>query len=278
MRRVSLLVLSLVAVLALGAPSSGSAAAPSWAPASSATIHPGVQLFTNGAQCTGNFIFTDGVHVFVGQAAHCSGTGGNTMSDGCTSPSLPLGTAVQIPGATHPGTIVYSSWLTMQALHESNPDICQYNDLALVQLDPADTRSVNPSIPIWGGPVGLSTGGTSQGDLVYGYGHSELAMGVSVLSPKQGISLGDSGSGWSHGVMTLSPGIPGDSGSAYLDSQGRALGVLSTLDIAPLPGSNGVGDIAHELDYLHTHTAFKAVQLALGTEPFAASPLKAVAL
>jgi hypothetical protein len=277
MRRLSLVVLSVAAAVMLGGPSSVSATQ-TWAPASSATIHPGVQLLTKGAQCTANFIFTDATHVFLGQAAHCSGTGGNTQSDGCTSPSLPLGTPVTIPGASHPGTIVYSSWLTMQSLKETDPSVCQYNDLALIELDPADVRSVNPSIPIWGGPTGLVTTGTTAGEQVYAYGHSKLGMGVSLLSPKQGVSLGDSGNGWSHAVMTLSPGIPGDSGSAYLDAQGRALGVLSTLELAPLPASNGVGDLAHELTYLHTHSGFTGVQLAMGTEPFAASPLGALGL
>jgi hypothetical protein len=275
MRRLSLVVLSVAAAVVLGGPSSVSATQ-TWAPASSATIHPGVQLLTKGAQCTANFIFTDATHVFLGQAAHCSGTGGNTQSDGCTSPSLPLGTPVTIPGASHPGTIVYSSWLTMQSLKETDPSVCQYNDLALIELDPADVRSVNPSIPIWGGPTGLVTTGTTAGEQVYAYGHSKLGMGVSLLSPKQGVSLGDSGNGWSHAVMTLSPGIPGDSGSAYLDAQGRALGVLSTLELAPLPASNGVGDLSHELTYLHTHSGFTGVQLAMGTEPFAASPLGAL--
>jgi len=275
MRRLSLVVLSVAAAVMLGGPSSVSATQ-TWAPASSATIHPGVQLLTKGAQCTANFIFTDATHVFLGQAAHCSGTGGNTQSDGCTSPSLPIGTPVTIPGASHPGTIVYSSWLTMQSLKETDPSVCQYNDLALIELDPADVRSVNPSIPIWGGPTGLVTTGTTAGEQVYAYGHSKLGMGVSLLSPKQGVSLGDSGNGWSHAVMTLSPGIPGDSGSAYLDAQGRALGVLSTLELAPLPASNGVGDLAHELTYLHTHSGFTGVQLAMGTEPFAASPLGAL--
>jgi hypothetical protein len=84
-------------------------AAPTWAPASSATLHPGVQLFTNGAQCTANVIYTDGSNVYIGQAAHCSGTGGNTATNGCTSGSLPVGTAVQVTGASKPGVMVYNS-------------------------------------------------------------------------------------------------------------------------------------------------------------------------
>src|SRR5437016_2666942 len=73
--------------------------APTWAPASSAKVHPGVQTFTNGAQCTANFIFYDSAGIeYIGQAAHCSGTGGNTATNGCTSGSLPTGTSVQVTG------------------------------------------------------------------------------------------------------------------------------------------------------------------------------------
>ena len=246
----------------------GEAGAVTWAPAATAAIHPGVQTFTAGAQCTANFVFTDGTDVYIGQAAHCSGTGGNTATNGCTSGSLPVGTAVDVTGASKPGTMVYNSWLTMQSLGETNADVCQYNDLALVKLDPADTGKVNPSIPHWGGPVAVNTTGTALLDTVYSYGNSELRGGVTQLSPKRGTSLGDDANGWTHTVYTVTPGIPGDSGSAFLDSTGKALGILSTVALAPLAGSNGVGDISRELAYLHAHSSFTSVQLALGTEPF----------
>ena len=104
-------------------------------------IHPGVQTFTNGAQCTANFIFRDGGGTYIGQAAHCSGTGGATETNGCDSGSLPIGTSVEVTGATQPGTLVYNSWLTMQANGETNPDACQYNDFALVRLAAADVAT-----------------------------------------------------------------------------------------------------------------------------------------
>jgi hypothetical protein len=250
-----------------GAVTAPAAALPAWAPAATAAIHPGVQTFTNGAQCTANFVFVDASNVYIGQAAHCSGTGGSTETDGCSSGSLPLGTEVEVSGASEPGVMVYNSWLTMQQTHETDPDACRFNDFALVRLDPADIGKVNPSIPFWGGPTALATSGTTTGDSVYSYGNSGLRLGLSQLSPKQGVSLGDDGNGWSHNVYTLTPGIPGDSGSAFVDSAGGALGVLSTVQLAPLAGSNGVGDLARELAYLNGHTSF-AVQLALGTEPF----------
>jgi hypothetical protein len=241
-------------------------AEPSWAPASGAAIQPGIQTFTGGAQCTANFVFYDASDVYLGQAAHCSGTGAATETDGCDSGSLPLGTAVDI-GGSRPGTLVYNSWLTMQAHGEANADACAYNDFALVRVDPADVGSVNPSIPFWGGPTGLDGNGTATGDTVLSYGNSSLRGGITQLSPKQGKSLGDEGNGWSHTVYTVTPGIPGDSGSAFLNAQGQALGVLSTVAIAPLAGSNGVGDLARELAYANSTGGF-SVTLATGTEPF----------
>jgi hypothetical protein len=140
--------------------------------------------------------------------------------------------------------------------------------LAIVELDPADYAKVNPSIPRWGGPVATSSPGTVTGDTVYTYGNSSLRFGVSQTSPKQGTSLGDSPGGWSHDVYTATPGIPGDSGSAFLDKNGRALGVLSTVQIAPVAGSNGVGDVGREVAYMQAHSSLGAVSIALGTQPF----------
>jgi hypothetical protein len=239
-----------------------------WAPAGSATVHPGVQLYTEGAQCTSNFVFREGERVFIGQAAHCSGTGGQTETDGCTSASLPLGTAVEVTGASRPGTLVYNSWLTMQAKGETDPDTCAFNDLALIRIDPADVGAVNPSVPGFGGPTGVGSAG-GLGSTVYSYGNSELRGGVTKLSPKQGIVIQNEGGGWSHVVSTLTPGIPGDSGSGFMDANGGAIGVLSTVALAPLAGSNGVGNLPMELSYLHANDpSFSGVNLVPGTEPF----------
>jgi hypothetical protein len=242
------------------------AAAPTWAPAASATVHPGVQTVTDGGQCTANFVYYDATDIYIGQAAHCSGTGGATETNGCDSGSLPIGTPVEVDGASRPGTMAYNSWITMQAVGESDEDTCQYNDLALVKLDPADHGSVNPSIPFWGGPTGV-TDTVPANSKVLSYGNSSLRGGVTQLSPKEGIQLSQDSGGWNHNVFTVSPGIPGDSGSAFIDKQGRAFGVLSTLQIAPLAGSNGVGDVAREVAYMRAHGGPQAT-LATGTEPF----------
>ena len=159
----------------------------------------------------------------------------------------------------------------MQAKGEADPDTCAYNDFALVKLDPADYGKVNPSIPFWGGPTGLATT-TALGDKVLSYGNSSLRLGITQLSPKEGASLGSTGNGWSHEVYTVTPGIPGDSGSAFIDRAGKAFGTLSTVQLAPKPAANGVGDLSRELAYLNANAGF-TVQLAQGTEAFTGSLL-----
>ena len=87
------LVAVLAALIAVAALAFLPAAASAWAPAASAPIHPGVQTNTEGSgQCTSNFIFTEGSDTYIGQAAHCSGTGEATETNGCDAASLPLGT------------------------------------------------------------------------------------------------------------------------------------------------------------------------------------------
>jgi hypothetical protein len=274
---------TLTAAVATTAPAvaakGGKARTVTYAPAATAQIHPGVQMYTEGAQCTANFVYTDGAGAtYVGYAAHCAGTGAATDTNGCDAASLPLGTRVSFvegggslvtDGTTvGEGTLAYSSWLTMQNRGETDENACAYNDLALVKVDAADVAKVNPSVPFWGGPVAINTAGTAAGDTVYSYGNSSLRAGVEELSPKQGTSVGTEGEGWSHPVYTVSPGVPGDSGSAFLDAEGNALGTLSTLAIAPLAGSNGVGDLNHELTYAQQHGAISGLRLVPGTEPF----------
>jgi len=269
------LLVGLVAALG-GTARADSSSGHAWAPAATATVHPGVQTLTNGAQCTTNFVFFDASNVYIGQAAHCSGTGGSTETNGCTSGVLPEGTKVNVSGASNPGTIVYNSWATMHKVGEKDANTCAGNDFALVRLDPRDAGIVNPTVPFWGGPAGVNTSGVGFGDRVYAYGNSELRLGLSELSPQTGIATGEAFGGWMHTTFTITPSVPGDSGSAVLDGSGAALGVLTQLQIGVgtggLPVQNGVADIGRELSYMKAHVQELAgVQLAKGTEPF--SPL-----
>lgn len=276
----------LAAAGALVTPATAPAEAASrWTPADRAAITPGVQMYTDGNQCTANFVFTDANRrVYLGYAAHCAGAEEGltaaSQTDGCKAKSLPLGTEVRFArggslvtdGETvGRGRLVYSSWLTMQRLGTNSANACAHNDFALVRVGARHVDKVNPTVPFWGGPVGLRTERTVAGDEVYSYGNSSLRAGVVALAPRTGTSLGSWAGGWSHDVYTASPGLPGDSGSAFLDADGRAMGTLSTLALAPFPASNGVSDLAHELRFAQEHSGLDGLRLARGTKPF--SPL-----
>lgn len=279
----------LSSVLAIGLPGAASQAAV-WAPEGSATIHPGVMTFTNASsflngasQCTANFVFTDASGgVYLGQAAHCSSTGESTETNGCTAKSLPLGTPIYsgdlvnggVQNGTLIGTLAYNSWLTMQKSGEKDANTCAYNDLALIEISTAQVGNVNPTVPFWGGPNGLAAGVSATGERVFSYGNSILRLGISALSPKTGVSLGDQEEtgGWSQELYTATPGIPGDSGSGFLNASGNALGVLSTVELAPLPAANGVGTLAKELAYANAATGL-GLKVAAGTTAFSSLPV-----
>jgi hypothetical protein len=181
-----------------------------------------------------------------------------------------LGTPVAIlaaDGTRRAGALAYSSWVTMQERGETDPDACQFNDFALVEIAPADAADVNPSVPFFGGPRGgrrrprRGRAGVRLRQLAGAPGHRPaLAQGRRRRD--------DAGGGRSHEVFTLTPGVPGDSGSGFLDAEGAAVGVLSTLNLAPLPVSNGVSDLARALVYANAHGGLGDVSLVDGTEPF----------
>jgi hypothetical protein len=252
----------------------GSPVVTGWAPAGRAGLHPGVATETaGGGSCTANFVFTAGNRVFLGQAAHCAGTGEVTETDGCSSATEPLGTAVTIHGSDgrdRTGAMVYSSWVAMQADRETDRDVCAFNDFALVELDRADAADVNPSTPFFGGPTGLQEGTLRTGAPVLGYGNSSTRAGAAALRPKAG-SVATAATGhFGQDVYMASPGAPGDSGSGILTGSGKAVGVLSTLNLAPLPVSNGMTRLAAALEYAADH-GFD-VELEPGTEPFTPNP------
>jgi hypothetical protein len=276
-RAASALVLATASAVVISGGGVSAQASQRWAPADRADITPGVQMYTKGSQCTGNFVFTDKRdRVYLGYAAHCAGKGEATDTNGCNTASQPLGTRVRfakggslVSGGERVGRgkLAYSSWRTMRSLGTKGA-ACRYNDFALVRVNKGSVSKVNPSVPFWGGPVAVRTSGFEPGAAVFSYGNSSLRGGATELSPKRGLSVEDHPSGWSHEVYTATPGIPGDSGSGFLDADGKAFGTLSTVAIAPLPGSNGVSDLHRELRFVTKHSGIAGLRLVPGTEPF----------
>lgn len=262
---------ALVAGTVVAGSSTPASAAPVWNP--NGSVHPGVQTITAGGQCTANFVFYDSSNnIYIGQSAHCASKGTATQTT-CTTPSEPLGTKVSIGGASRQGTLVYSSWIAMQNSNPpepSNSQACLYNDFAIVKLDPADYGRVNPTVPFWGGPNAINTLGQGIAYDVFSYGNSGLRLGLTPLSPKQGLTSNSTGpSSWSIRMYTASPGVPGDSGSAILDKNGNAFATLSTLSV---DGSNGGAAVRLALDYLRANSSYTTLQLATGLTPFSPLP------
>lgn len=242
-------------------------AAPRWAPAASASIHPGVPVRTQVGMCTANFVFYDDTDVYLGMAAHCGSLGSVNNLNGCAVRVLPLGAPVRIQGATRLGTIAYSSWAAMQAAGESDRPTCLGNDFALIRIDPADHRRVNPTVPHWGGPTGVRPDPLPPFASIYSYGQSPFRGETELLHPMLGISVGTALGGWRHDAYHVLPGVPGDSGGPTMDRAGRAAGVISSLNLFPKPGGNGLTAMGPALHYARTH-GLPGLRLALGTEPF----------
>jgi hypothetical protein len=250
------------------------AGAPAAEAAPSGPIHPGVQTLTSGGQCTSNFIFRDAADMYIGQAAHCSGTGAQTDTNGCASGSLPLDTPVTVTGASRPGTLVYNSWLAMQAAHEADADA-----LRLQRPRAREARSgrrgqrrfVGARLRRADGRRRRQHGG-GDGLLIW---QLVASCGDRAAQPEAGPRRPGRGGGWSRSVYTVTPGIPGDSGSGFMNATGQAIGVLSTLAVLPLPLSNGVGDLSRELAYARAN-GFADLALVKGTQPFKGDLLGAI--
>ncbi|MFP5070792.1 serine protease [Pseudonocardia nantongensis] len=283
----------LVLTTALTAPVA--AAAPAQPAPGPGAIGPGVRIATpvrGGAElCTANFLFTgagrpdghaDGEwgaehqaapsgDLYLGAAAHCM-AGEEAMSsvDGCVEPVLPEGIEVRIAGRdgrTYSGTVAYNSWKVMQDRGETDRDLCLFNDLSLIRLGPEAAAVADPTVPGFGGPTGLDTDGTVDGEPVYSHQPNQLPA----TPNKQGVSLGRPEGPRTHVVLTVPGGVPGDSGAGFLDREGRAFGLLSSL---LLPTSaNGVTDLATALDYATEHGRIGPVDLVPGTRPFSSAVL-----
>ncbi len=249
--------------------------APVAVPAGAAAIRPGAVTETAGAGlCTANFVFTSGDRLLLGQAAHCGGTGADTETDGCTSSTVPVGSPVTVRGAGEPvvATMTYSSWVTMQQRGERDPDTCAYNDLALVELPPEAAARTNPTLPFFGGPVGVHDSGLDPGAAVYGLANPQGPDGSRVLRPRAGTGGEDVGGGWGHTVYTSARGVPGESGAPLVDGSGRAVGLLSSLNVGGGRESIEYADLSRAVDYARRNGGPADLALATGTEPFTPAP------
>ena len=188
------------------------------------TACPGVQtgkgVQANGCivtGCTANFVFTDGTSKYIGTARHCvTGVGSRVAMQVDTTTVADIGTVTkQTPGDGEPG-----------------------QDFALIKIDAdvAQKWGVDPAIPVVGGPNGVYTGCGPEAIKYYGHGY---AAAVAQGKPGGGLATNwnNDGFGWT------GTGLPGDSGSGVVTSNGQAAGDLTHLlvNLGEYPGSNMAG-------------------------------------
>ena len=157
-----------------------------------------------------------------------------------------------IQNGTLIGTLAYNSWIAMQGKGETAASTCAYNDLALIRIASSQVANVNPTDPFWGGPDGLAAASARRGRTGVRLWQLDPATGRERAEPqdrREPRGTRTRGGELSEQAYTVSPGIPGDSGSGFMDASGDALGVLSTVEFAPVPASNGVGTLAREVEY-----------------------------
>jgi hypothetical protein len=165
--------------------------------------------------CTANFIYTDGTSYYVGTAGHCSDKVGDVITMQVDTTTLAdVGTVAKRTSQTIPG-----------------------NDFSLVKLDPAVVSKwgVDPAIPVVGGPNGVYTGCGPETVRHYGHGYG---VAVAQGKPEGGIATNwfNNSYGWT-GV-----GLPGDSGSPVVTTDGKGAGNFTHLIVhTGYPGSDLAG-------------------------------------
>ncbi len=213
---------------------------PGWAPLESAKIRPGALIHTPKADCPANFVFIrpDNTSVFVGTTAYC-------VRDMHVGSLASIGTNDTI------AVLIYSSFETMAEVHETDADALNYNDFAVFRVDDRDRKWVNPAMLHYGGPVGLADfGAVSVGERVRSY--ANLSDGLpEALHARQGVVAAQVGS-WAYMVYG-EPTLPGQMGAGVTTPDGKAVGVMITLGVAPNPGANGVARLDKLMEYADEH-------------------------
>ena len=169
--------------------------------------------------CTANFVFTDGASYYIGTAGHCSNSVGETVTMQVDTTTLAdVGTVAK--RTNHPAG-----------------DGIPGDDFTLVKLDPAVVSKwgVDPAIPVVGGPNGVYSECGPESVRHYGHGY-----GVAVSQGKPSAGLATSWFESSYGWTGF--GLPGDSGSPVVTTDGKAAGNFTHLIVhTGYPGSDLAG-------------------------------------
>ena len=238
----------------------GDTASGRWASAATATIHPGVRVTMGGVDCLAGFVLVDGKRVFLTMTGGCASAWPGEDVNGCGNDRDaggvdPPRTEATIEGAKHKGWLAYHSWARMKLQSETRPNRCQYNNMALVRIDPRDVKHVNPSIPAVGGPMGVAKAQPTA--------PTQLTAFLPAMTNAQAIDT--SANGWSHTAMVDGHVSSTEAGAPVLTPSGAALGMVTVVPPQGTVGQTVVSDLRRELRALHEVDRFAHVHLAKAT-------------
>lgn len=186
-------------------------------------VRPGGELLTDIGVCTMNFLFrTPAGERFIGTAGHCI-LGEGPVADNIGEKTWPKGEG-PVAKDGDGGRIGEFAYAVLQ-----DP-----KDFALIRIDPGVEAS--PEMCNYGGPTGINNE-ISDGAKVLQYFGNGVAIGMA-LPARSAVAMGFPNP---NHVYAAGIALPGDSGSAVITDDGRAVGVLVTTGIHGLGvDDNGV--------------------------------------
>lgn len=224
-------------------------------------IRPGSQLLVERdgttASCTANFVWRDGGgDYYVGAAGHCflpvgAAASGNAAVDSETGFDVSAnevsiavdGTFGGVLGGVLEAEVVELGDVVYARQAERGGGLGVGHDFGLVEVPDEAMDLVDPSVPQFGGPDGVSETASPPGSVVHMYGAGIVNGELFVTQGRTGISLGDAGTPGSwFGALRATPG---DSGGPLLESEvgalppaaGPATGILTHVSSSGIAGT-----------------------------------------
>ena len=177
-------------------------------------VRPGAVVQTQVGLCTLNFLFEAPDHErYIGTAGHCILGEGGPMGDNVGEKTWPKGggPVAKDAGGHRIGEFAYAI-------------LQDPKDFSLIRLDPGVEAS--PEMCQFGGPTGINDD-VGDGTKVLEYWGNGIGIG-STVPARSAVAKGFPNA--DH-VYALGLALPGDSGSAVISDDGRAVGVLVTVGV-----------------------------------------------
>jgi hypothetical protein len=176
-------------------------------------VRPGGELRSDVGQCTLNFLFkTPEGERYIGTAGHCI-LGEGPVADSAGEKTWPKG---QGPAATLPDGKRFGEF-AYAVLQDPK-------DFALIRIDPGIEAS--PEMCNYGGPTGINDDLSGDPTVLEYFGNG-VGIG-SAVPARSAVAMGLPNA--DH-VYAAGLALPGDSGSAVISEDGRAVGVLVTVGV-----------------------------------------------